>query len=279
MNNEIIEQFIIYNNQVLESQSWDNIIVSGTTIYEVIRVISGVPLFVEDHFKRLSASAKAVGFELRNILDEIKANLKKLIAVNSFPEKNIKISVYKNNAGYNYILYFIKSSYPSCEQYQHGVSVITYHAERNNPNAKVINNSLREKIDSALKSADAYEAILVNESSEITEGSRSNIFMSANNSLYTAPADMVLIGITRVFIIDICKKLGIQLVEQPVSLEFLYKADGLFLTGTSPKVLPISRVDSINYDSSNNVLIRQIIDSYNSLINQYTNNFKEIENV
>ena len=50
---------------------------------------------------------------------------------------------------------------------------------------------------------------------------------------------------------------------------FLKDFDGLFITGTSPKVLPISSVDDIIFFSSKNPLIIAIKDAYDKLINEY----------
>ncbi len=46
-----------------------------------------------------------------------------------------------------FLAYFIPHSYPSKQQYEEGVKTITYHGERSNPNAKVINNAFREKVN------------------------------------------------------------------------------------------------------------------------------------
>lgn len=275
MNYDIIEKYFIYNNQILQSESINQIDINNTSIYEVVRVISGIPLFWEEHCERLTASASKLGFSLESINDEINLNIKKLIEINKYPLKNFKLIVFNiHKQTPDYIIFFIKSSYPSITQYENGVSTILYHATRTNPNAKIINTTLREKVDLALQQAEAYEALLVNEYEQITEGSRSNLFFVKENALYTAPSDNVLVGITRKYIFNICSKLNLNIIEKPISISFLNDIDGLFLTGTSPKVLPIDFVDNTLYSSTSNQIIKKISLEYNKIIEEYINNHK-----
>ena len=76
----------------------------------------------------------------------------------------------------NFLVYYIEPIYPTAEQYRNGVKGILFHAERKNPESKVINHKLRSCNLSQAYPGRCYEALLVNEKNLITEGSRSNIF-------------------------------------------------------------------------------------------------------
>lgn len=271
MKKEITEEYFIQNGIVINKNSrklsFDKV---NNIIYEVIRVIDGVPLFMEEHMERLSKSASFLNHDITNILDAIVMDTKKIISLNNNPEKNLKILVYNiENPIPDYYIFFIESYYPNKELYQIGIKTITYKAVRDNPNAKVINNDFRKNVNICINENNAYEALLVNEADEITEGSRSNVFFVKNNSIYTSPGKDVLLGTTRKKIITICKELGIKVIESPITIEFLKKCDGLFITGTSPKVLPISQVDDMKFDSPNNRIVLKIKESYDSLIKEY----------
>ena len=129
--------------------------------------------------------------------------------------------------------------------------------------------TFRDRVNESIKNADAYEALLVNNKGEITEGSKSNVFFVRDDVFYTAPAKDVLVGITRSRIIQLCLKLGYSIMEQPINVDFLENIDGLFLTGTSPKVLPIATIDDRKYNSTENSAIGAIHDAYNKLIDDY----------
>ncbi|MGE5631816.1 MAG: aminotransferase class IV, partial [Caulobacteraceae bacterium] len=240
MSSEIVEKYFIFNNNILGADETDKLpLRSSGSIYEVIRVISGVPLFLEKHIDRLEASAGLLGHSVQPLVERIKAAIKELIEINNKPGKNIKIIVSNlSSKAPDYVVFFIESSYPEQKDYQSGVPTVLYKAERNNPNAKVVNLSFKEGVASVLKETNAYEALLVNENNEITEGSRSNVFFVKGESIYTSPKGAVLVGITRVSVFELCSRLNINIIERPIDVAFLNEIDGLFMTGTSPKILP-----------------------------------------
>lgn len=270
MNKEIIENYFISNGSKYPSNQINDFPISQPTIYEVIRVIDGVPLFLEEHLARLQASAAYLNVDIGGIISNIALDIRALIKINDNPEKNIKLVVYNlENITPDYILSFIHSNYPTKEQYLLGVPTILFHAERDNPNAKIINNKLRETINSKLKEENVYEALLVNNKGEITEGSRSNLFFVKEGKVYTASGEDVLIGITRKYIFRACNNLKLEVIEQPIPFSMLEYAEGAFITGTSPKVLPITRINEITIASANNNIIADIVNEYDMILRQY----------
>ena len=145
----------------------------------------------------------------------------------------------------NLYIFSVRVYYPTDEMYKEGVKTILYFGERTNPNAKVVDNSFREKVTKEMTEKEAFEAILINNQGFVTEGSKSNIFMVKGNSVYTAPAEGVLLGITREKIIEACKALDLIVEEKEVTHEEIKDLDGLFISGTSPKVLPINEVEGV----------------------------------
>ncbi|MCM8710940.1 aminotransferase class IV [Clostridium sp. SYSU_GA19001] len=276
---ECYSKFFIRNTEVLREEVFqDSLVSTGTSLYEVIRVIDGVPLFLEKHLERLKNSAQIVNFHLWMDLNDIKEKLLELININNVLVGNVKIIFnYNNNEGKEkrtFLAYFIKHHYPSKELYENGVSTILCFMERDKPNAKIINNELRKITDEKMKSSGAYEAILVDKNENITEGSRSNIFMIKENVVLTAPIVDVLPGITRQIIMDICKAENIQIEEKRVSYKELKELSALFITGTSPKVLPVNKVENIMFNSSKNSIVLKIKEAYDKIIETYIVNNK-----
>ncbi|MEG0641800.1 MAG: aminotransferase class IV, partial [Clostridium sp.] len=124
-----------------------------------------------------------------------------------------------------------------------------------------------------LKEKECFEAILVNDDGYVTEGSRSNLFFIRDNTLYTTQGKDVLLGITRKRIIDLAKKNGVNVIEKPIHIDELSGFSSLFISGTSPKVLPIKSVDNINYLTKDTLLLK-IISIYDSEIISYMDNYK-----
>ncbi|QUH19002.1 aminotransferase class IV [Alkaliphilus sp. B6464] len=276
-NKEIAQSFFLLNGQVTPSSEFEQ---EKTTIYpsfyEVIRVINGVPLFFEEHIQRLIKSLDLLNYKLPYDENTIKEQIHTLIESNKCYNYNVKIVINGlNDEETNLFIYFITSNYPNNDQYTDGVHTILYEAERENPNAKVIAKSFRDAVNKSIKESNAYEAILVNQNKEITEGSRSNMFFVKDNIFYTSPAKDVLVGITRSRVIQLCVQLGYEVKEEPIPVSFLDEIDGLFLTGTSPNVLPIASINNTHYESSNNPAILTLSKAYDDLINNYIAKNKE----
>lgn len=268
---EIAKDYFLYNGNILPSKEFD---IEKTTvypsIYEVIRVIDGVPLFFEEHINRLWASIKLLGYKQPYDDATVKKQILKLLEINKCYNYNVKIVINAlDSESPNLFVYYIVSNYPAAELYQKGIHTILYEAERDNPNVKVIATTFRDRVNESIENANAYEALLVNNKGEITEGSRSNVFFVKDDIFYTAPAEDVLVGITRTRIIQLCLKLGYKVMEEPINVNFLENIEGLFLTGTSPKVLPITTIDNYEYDSVQNSAIKAVQNAYNKLIDDY----------
>lgn len=271
MKNEILERYLIINGRIMPvSEAASLSPGSSETIYEVLRIVSGIPLFLEKHMDRLESSARLLNHSVAGISDSIRDSIGKLVNANNSPEKNVKIIVYNMaNPVPDYMVYFIPSSYPTPEQYNMGVNVILLKEERNNPNAKVVNLMYKERVAAALADANAYEALLINRENEITEGSRSNIFFVKNDKVFTAPKGNVLMGITRLYVFELCKDLGIEIIEKPIYVSILGEMDGAFMTGTSPKILPIGTIGDMSFNSAENPIIKALMKRYDDVIEEY----------
>jgi branched-chain amino acid aminotransferase len=274
MSEALLDSFI-YNGEILNISKFENLYVEKKpSIYEVIRIMHGVPLFLEEHYERLIKSADVIGQKLDIPFEEVKDNIYKMIKSNNVTDYNIKIVINNlDNSKTNKYYFFISSKYPSHELYQTGVRTFLYKAERKDPHAKIINTNLRDEINLLLKQKDCYESLLVNDKNEITEGSRSNVFFIKQEKLFTSPAKDVLLGITRQRIISLCKRNNIEVVETPISVEDLNSFDSAFICGTSPKVLPIYLIDNINLATTDN-LLKMIVQIYNDEITNYINEHK-----
>lgn len=272
---EAVLSKFIYNDRVYDAGEYGVVFKeSSPSVYEVIRIMDGVPLFLEEHFERLLNSGRLIGYELDLTIEAVKKNIINMVNLNDVKNHNIKIIVNNlSSNGFNVYYFFIKTDYPKEDLYKKGINTITYKATRENPNAKVIYKSLREEIDTLLEKDNCYEALLVNDNNEVTEGSRSNLFFIKDNKLFTAPARDVLMGITRERIISLCIQNHIEIIEMPILFNSLKLFDACFISGTSPKILPIGRIDKNKYEVEN-PLLNRIIEIYDLEIKKYILSYK-----
>lgn len=271
MKPEAIKEFYMVNGQLeLTTNVKFFEKVEKPPIYEVIRVIDGVPLFLEDHLNRMRESAHIINYQIERTDKKIEEDIKRLILENKVENLNVKLLCTDiEGMGQIFLAYFIESFYPPEEYYRDGIHTILFHYERENPNAKVLVTSFKEEVARQLKEKEAFEALLVNKDGYIPEGSRSNMFFVKGERIYTAPKGDVLLGITRKHIFEVCETLNLKVTEENIHLGDLDKLDGAFMSGTSVNVLPISTIDHIKLDSVHNKIIKEINKAYVNKMKEY----------
>ena len=237
----------------------------AVVIYDVLRVMESVPLFVEDHsarfFKSFDLSQRKRPFAENVFADSIRT----FISLYGLKNGNVRC-VYSISPAdeTQFLVYEIKHSYPTTEMYENGVVCGTFEGERSNPNVKqeaaVKNNAYKKIAETGV-----YEVLLVDNDRNVTEGSKSNTFFVKNDTIVTALAQDVLCGITRLQIIE--------LIERKITLSELENFDAAFISGTSPKVLPICQIEGISYQVPNPV-VRRLAEAYDKQISEYIQSHK-----
>ena len=104
-------------------------------------------------------------------------------------------------------------------------------------------NSILAKTEAVLAGFD--EAIILNQSGSVSEGSGENLFIINDGEITTPPlSDNNLDGSTRNCVFEIAKQeLGIQIKEKTIFRSELYLADEVFLTGTAAHITPVGQLD------------------------------------
>jgi len=243
---------------------------TGTVVYEVMRIIRGVPLFYMDHFNRLKHSVNAVGRELSLTSEQLKEDVKKLLSANKADNCNVKVLLALGEGGSeDRVTYISKSYYPTQEQVAAGVKTGLFQIERQKPNAKILNKSYKEAVEKRIEEGSFFEVLLTDSRGRITEGSKSNAFFVKDGFILTAPGEYVLKGITRQYVLEAGRNAGYEVVEDFVEARSLGKVDAAFLSGTSIKVLPIKTVDDILLDSSKNQIVAAVGREYDRILEKY----------
>ena len=124
-----IGEYYMIDGQVMPSETF-KALQGDKFVYEVVRVINGHILFLEDHVDRLKRSLgdRAPQTDVKYI----KEQLLRLVSINKQMDKNIKLDVVNGHCQ----LYFIESFYPKRKFYEDGVTTTAIQLERNNPTVK-----------------------------------------------------------------------------------------------------------------------------------------------
>ena len=210
-----IREAKLYADESDEKNLW-----TSEVAYEVIRVINGVPIFFEDHIERLNASLVKLGAGTEFGVNDLLPLVSSLLAANGAGDCNIKIQAASNGSGgTNILLNINKSFYPPPEYYADGVPVGLYAYTREDPNVKKVVGSFKEQVKALMESGGVFELLLYDSTRRLTEGSRSNLFFSRGEQLFTAPDRIILKGIIRKYAFIAAERAGIEIVERPVTLE------------------------------------------------------------
>ncbi|MCP3927373.1 MAG: aminotransferase class IV [Desulfobacterales bacterium] len=267
MKNEAIFKYYFKNNKLTPTS--DNDIfnsLENDSVYEVIKVVNGVALFLEEHMNRMRFSAKNMIIPFECSDKSIKEKINELVKKNNKRNNNVKVICSREKT---FLTYMVKSNYPKKENYEEGVHTILFKGERENPNFKTLKDAFKSRVSKLTKKENAREALLVNKDNFITEGARSNIFFVLGQSIYTPPANKVLQGITRKYILKICKNKGFDVQEKLLHTDDIKKIKGAFLTGTSIGFLPISSIGDFQLNSIKEPYVKEIIKCFDQTMDKY----------
>lgn len=104
-------------------------------------------------------------------------------------------------------------------------------------------NSVLAKREAKLGGYD--EAILLDASGYVSEGSGENLFLVKKGKLLTPDlSSSILEGITRDTVITLARELGLTVQEGRVTRDQLWLADEVFFTGTAAEITPVREVDN-----------------------------------
>lgn len=269
---ECVQSYYLKDGKISDCQSFHTrLINSGTSIYEVARLSGTRLLFIEDHLERLFSSLEMEGIKPWLSRKDILGHLDALINKINIHEGNVKIVMNVGSDGNKHSLaYFVAHYYPSEENYINGVKVITFPFERPDPNKKIWRPVFRREVAEAIQKSGSFEALLLDSRGFLTEASKANIFAIQGDAIITPPKAVVLPGITRSYIINICNNLNIPVLYRKLDLNEIPSYDAMFLSGTSIKILPVSQVNDIKMPSINPILT-QVSEQYDHIILDYLN--------
>ena len=217
----------------------------GFGVYESIRVVKGKPLFLMQHLDRLMASARVIGLTHLFDVQTVDAWTRELLTHTGSETLNLKMLLIGAREAAQAQLFIIPLAplFPDKRLYQRGVGVISVQHERFLPQAKTLNMLPSFLSYSKAKAAGCYDAIYINRNGCITEGTRTNFFAVRGRTLVSPPKSEILEGVTLLNVITISKKHGYEISYEDIPLADLSTFDGAFLTSTSSKIMPISKID------------------------------------
>lgn len=239
---------------------YDHGFLYGEGVYETLRTYHRVPFLYDRHMRRLRASAGSIHLDVPYSDDELRGWIDETVrAAGDLNEAYIRVL---HTRGVGELTYDLTATpTPSlviivkpleelpARVFEQGirislVSVIRNHPSSVNPIIKsnnLLNNAL------AMQEANrtgAEEALMCNYRGELSECSQSNFFMVRGGVVLTPKSRAGLLeGVTRAFLFEVGRDLGIDVRDETLSPADLESADEVFITSTTRELSPVTRVD------------------------------------
>lgn len=232
----------------------------GEGIYETLRTYGREPFLFDRHVRRLRNSASLLALDVPWSDADLLANARKtMAALPGLDEAYIRILVTRGVGELSYnpaacpqpSLVIIVKPFPGQPErtFSQGIKIALVSVRRNHPQAlnpliksnNLINNALA--MQEAIR-RNAEEALMLNQAGELAECAQSNVFLVRGGSVLTPPLTAGLLpGVTREFVLELARSLGIDAREARLMPDDLHAADEAFITGTTREVTPVVAVD------------------------------------
>jgi branched-chain amino acid aminotransferase len=109
--------------------------------------------------------------------------------------------------------------------------------------------------------------ILTDAEGSLTEGTGYNVFLVTDGVIRTPGDRNILQGVSRGMVFDLARQLNIPLVEEDLQPYDLYTADEAFFSGTSPCILPVSKVDQREIgDGRPGPIVQQLLSAWSETV-------------
>ena len=259
---------------------YDHGFVYGEGVYETLRTYNRVPFLYERHMKRLRQSAERlvldVPFDDATLLQWIQQTID---AAGELNDAYIRILLTRGVGDLNYdlrttpkpstVIIVKPFEAPPARVFNDGIRISLVDMLRNHPKSvnpiiksnNLLNNALAMQ---AAYRAGAEEALMCNFRGELTECSQANFFLVRGGAALTPKSEAGLLeGVTRAFIFEIGREIGVPVREDTLLPKDLETADEMFITSTTRELSPVVKVDDRVVGSGRpGAITQKLLDAY-----------------
>ena len=221
----------------------------GDGVYEVMARVDGRIRAKSLHQARLQSSLDAIGLSVS--VDDIFADVDRLTEKAGLLDAKIYIQVTRGAASAR------DHAFPSKISPTVFLTISEFAVVSQKPSIAIVRPDIRWRRNSIksvsllgnvllmqeARDSGAHEAIL-HRDHLVTEASTSNVFVIRGQSLVTPLlSDLILPGITRHLVIEMASQIGLDVIEEPIHVDSLSEADGVFVSSSTRGLMPIVELD------------------------------------
>jgi branched-chain amino acid aminotransferase len=239
---------------------YDHGFLYGEGVYETLRTYNRVPFLYDRHMNRLRASAERIHLEVPFGDTALAAWIDDTVAAaGEMREAYIRILFTRGVGELNYdpkatpkpttVIIVKPLEEPPARVSNEGINICLVDILRNHPQSVSPLIKANNLLNNALAMQEAYrrggeEGLMRNYRGELSECSQANFFMVRGGSVLTPRSEAGLLeGITRAFLFDVGRDVGIEVQESTLFPMDLETADEAFITSTTRELTPVTRID------------------------------------
>ena len=232
----------------------------GEGVYEVLRTYHGVPFLYDRHITRLRNSARYLHLDVPFDDAQLKAWVDATArAAQLEGDTYIRILLTRGVGELTYdiratpapsLVIVVKPQEPAPARIrEHGIRIALVPILRNHPGSvnpiiksnNLLNNALA--MQEALRRG-GEEALMCNYRGELSECSQSNFFLVRDGVALTPRSQAGLLeGITRAFLFEVGRDVGVEVRDATLTPADLDTADEIFITSTTREISPVAAID------------------------------------
>jgi branched-chain amino acid aminotransferase len=255
----------------------------GDSVFETIRTYGGRPYALEEHLERLKWSAGRVFIRLPVETETLRAEVEQALGAAGNAESMIRIMVTRGRGELGLdpdlaenptrVVIVSPLKTPPAEAYERGIGVVTFRTQRladatDAAGAKIANYLIAVLATREARRAGALEALIVDNHGQVVEGTSSNVFQVIDRKLSTPPEHLgILPGITRGRVLELARRLGIEVEHRALTIDELCRADEVFVSSTLREILPVVRIDQTEISGGKpGPVTRRLLSEFRTLV-------------
>jgi branched-chain amino acid aminotransferase len=292
-----VERLVYVNGEFVTEKNakisiFDSALMFGDMVFEMTRSFNKKQFKLREHLERMYMGIKILHIPINMTIDEMEQACLDTIAKNepafeAHDEHRLMINISRGPLGIYKAVFdgkleptIIIADFPlkwtvaaMASIYKSGINAVTP-SQRSVP-ASLIDPKIKNRsrlfyqmanIEVSQVKGKSNRAVLMDTDGFITEGTGDNFFIVKDGVIITPEGRNILRGISRQYIFELAKELGMSCMEKNIEPYDVYDADEAFMTATPYCMLPVTSMNSIKIGSG------KVGEVYTKLIQQWSNN-------
>ncbi len=244
----------------------DRSVFYGDAVYDAVLVLSGKPFALDLHLDRLYRSCALTDIEFTMPREKLESEIDRLLCASEGDQLMLYLQVtrgaaprkheYPEGVVPNLIMFAKPVSVPARDTRTSLMSIEDLRFQYCN----IKTTNLMPNVFASEKATRAGATeVLFHRGERVTEGAHSSVLMVKDGAVVMPPLDeLVLPGITRRVLHDVCDKHGIPVVVRTFTVDEIMHADEVILCSTTKNILYVCEIDKIPVGGKDRALAERL---------------------